>query len=138
MKEQGRIIFASFYKDLPSLGFLSFVLIINIAAWTINYFTIYFLGLSVGIEIGVIPFLVILPIATLVAQIPITINGFGTRELVLINLFGLFGIDGVKVLSMSLLGIFVTGIIPSAIAASLILLKKRNKTSLNEINERKI
>jgi glycosyltransferase 2 family protein len=127
MKEKGKIIFESFYNDLPSLGFLFIVFIINIATWIINSISIYFLGLSLGINVGFIPFLVILPISTLITQIPITINGFGTRELALINLFGLFGVGGIKVLSLSLLGIFITGIIPSAIAAVLIFLKRKSK-----------
>jgi uncharacterized membrane protein YbhN (UPF0104 family) len=69
--------------------------------------------------------LVILPVATLVAQIPITINGLGTRELTMISLFGLFGIDAVTVFSMSLLGIIITNIIPSLIAMIFIYQKEK-------------
>jgi len=128
MKEKGKIIFESFYKDLPSLFFLFFVFIINLAAWVVDYAAIYFIGLSININIGFVPFLVILPISTLVAQIPITIDGFGTRELTMINLFGLFGIEGVKVLSMSILGIIITGIIPSIIAMFVLLFKRKIKS----------
>jgi glycosyltransferase 2 family protein len=127
MKEKGRIIFESFYKDLPSFIFLFFVFIINLIAWIVDYLAVYFLGLSVGIDIGFIPFLVILPISTLVAQIPITVDGFGTRELTMINLFALFGIEGVKVLSMSILSIFIANIIPSIIVMFVLLIERKNE-----------
>jgi len=127
MKEKGKIIFESFYKDLPSLIFLFFIFIINLTAWIVNYLTIYFLGLSVGINIGFIPFLIILPISTLVAQLPITIDGFGTRELTMINLFALFEIEGVKVLSMSLLGILIANVIPAIIVMFILLFERKNE-----------
>jgi glycosyltransferase 2 family protein len=135
MKEKGRIIFESFYKDLPSLGFLFFVFVINLITWVIDYFAIYFLGLSLGINVGFIPFLIILPIATLVAQIPITIDGFGTRELTMINLFALFGVEGVKVLSMSILGIFITGVIPSIITMFLLLSERKNSKIIQKTSK---
>jgi uncharacterized protein (TIRG00374 family) len=125
-KEKSRELFDSFYQDMPSLGFLSFVFILNLINWILDYIAIYFIGLSLGISISFIPFLVILIISTLVAQIPITINGLGTREITLISLFGLFGIAEAKVLSMSILNIFITNVIPS-IAALVLLFGKEFK-----------
>jgi uncharacterized protein (TIRG00374 family) len=127
LKEKSKELFDSFYEDMPSLGFLSFVFIINIINWIIDYIAIYFISLSLGIEIGYIPFLVIMIISTLVAQIPITINGLGTREYTLINLFGLpmFGsIESVKVFSMSILNIIITMIVPAIFAIILLLGKE--------------
>lgn len=126
MKEKSKMLFGTFYDDMPSLGFLFPVFILNLFNWIIDYAGMYFMGLALGINIGFIPFLAILPISTLVAQIPITINGYGVRELTMINLFGLFGIGAVKVFSMSLLNIFLTNIIPS-IVAILFLFKKERK-----------
>jgi len=124
MKNKAKIAFNSFYDEIPSLTFLLFVLILNLINWIINYTTIYFIGLSLGINLNVVYFLAILPISTLIAQIPITISGLGTRELTMISLFGLFGIESVKVFSMSMLGIFILNIIPSIIAI-LILFKEK-------------
>lgn len=116
LREKGKVMFNSFYEDIPTLGFLFFVFIINLINWMINYALVYFVGLSLGINIGFIPFLIILPITTLIAQIPITINGLGTRELAMISMFGLFGVEAVKVFSMSLLGMIISNIIPALIA----------------------
>ncbi len=125
MKEKTRIAFDSFYKDMPSFMFLFFVFIINLMNWVINYSIVYFVGLSLGIDIGLAPFFVILPISTLVAQIPITISGFGTRELTMISLFNLFRVEAVKVFSMSILSIIITSIIPSIIVIFFLFKKER-------------
>ncbi len=125
MKEKGKVIFNSFYEDMPSLGFLSFAFILNLINWIVDYALIYFVGLSLGINIGFIPFLVILPITTLIAQIPITINGLGTRELTMISLFGLFGVDAVKIFSMSLIGMIIANIIPAIIVMIFIYRKEK-------------
>jgi glycosyltransferase 2 family protein len=127
LKEKSKKMFNSFYEDMPPFGFLLFVFIINLINWMVNYIIMYFIGLSLGINIGIIPFLVILPMATVVAQIPITINGLGTRELTMISLFALFGISAIKVFSMSILGIIITNIIPSLIAMIFIISEKKNE-----------
>jgi glycosyltransferase 2 family protein len=130
LKEKSKILFDSFYEDLPSISFLIIALVINLIAWVVNYINIYLIGLSLGININFIYFLIILPIATLIAQIPITINGFGTRELTLIGLFGVLGIGATKVFSMSILSIIVASIIPSIIAIIIILIDKNELHNL--------
>ncbi|VVB83579.1 Lysylphosphatidylglycerol synthase TM region [uncultured archaeon] len=127
LKEKSRVLFNSFYEDLPSLPFLSFVFLINIITWIMNYVIIYLVGLSLGINVKFIYFLMILPVATLVAQIPITINGFGTRELTMIGLFGILEVSAVKVFSMSIFSIIITNIIPCIIAIIILLLDKKNE-----------
>ncbi len=127
LKEKSRMLFHSFYEDIPSIWFLLFVLIINLAVWIIDYTIIYLVGLSLGIRVDFFYFILILPVSTLVAQIPITINGFGTRELTLISLFGLLGISAVKVFSMSILSIMIVNIIPSLIAIIFILSERKHE-----------
>jgi len=131
LKEKGKTIFDSFYKDTPKKKFLFFVLFINLINWIVDYAIIYFTGLSLGINIGFTPFLIILPLSTLVAQIPITIDGLGTRELTMISLFALFNVEAVKVLSMSILSIIIVNIIPGIIAVILALLEKNEIHNIN-------
>ena len=125
IKEKAKITFESFYREMPPLKFLFLVSILSFITWIINYFILYFIGLSLGIELKLIYFLAILPISTLVAQIPITINGLGTRELTMISLFGLFGVEAVKAFSLSILGIIIMNIIPSIIAIFFIIKKQK-------------
>jgi hypothetical protein len=128
-KEKSKTIFNSFYQDMPSLGFLFFVFLMNLINWIVDYAGMYFMGRALGINIGFIPFLAILPISTLVAQIPITISGLGTRELTMISLFGLFGVDKVKIFSMSILNILLTNVIPAFFTIFLIFVRKKNRNS---------
>jgi uncharacterized protein (TIRG00374 family) len=126
IKEKARVAFENFYEHMPSPLFLLGVFVINIISWMINYCALYFIGLSLGINIDFFVFAYILPIATLIAQIPITINGLGTREVTMISLFAMFGVDSVKVFTMSILGIIIANIIPS-ILAIFFCFKKKNE-----------
>ena len=124
IKEKARGTFNSFYENIPSLSFLLIAFFFNIVSWLLDYLAVYFVGLSLGINVGFWVFLAILPISTLVGQIPVTIGGLGTRELVLINLFGLFGVGAVKIFSMSLVTLIINSIIPSIIGSILSLKQK--------------
>jgi glycosyltransferase 2 family protein len=127
LKDKAKNLFESFYKDMPSLKFLLFAFMINLLNWIINYTMLYFTSLALGINVKFSYFLIILPISTLVAQIPITINGLGTRELTMISLFGLLGVGAVKVFSMSILSMIISNVIPSIIAIILIFAGKKNE-----------
>lgn len=87
----------------------------------------FFSGLSIGINVPFFYYLAILPIATLVAQIPITINGLGTREVTIIGLFGILGIEATKVFSMSIIGLFIGSIIPAMIGFILSLIDQKKE-----------
>ena len=132
MKASAKTTFHSFYEDLPQKRFLLLAFVFNLITWIMIYSITYFVGLSLGIDLSFIYFLAILPLATLVAQIPITISGLGTREITMIGLFSIFGIEAVKVFSMSLLAIFIVNIIPAIIALIFIFKEK------NEIYELKV
>ncbi len=125
LQEKAKITFNNFYQDMPKKRYLFLALLINISSWIFMYFVTYLVGLSLGINIPFIYFLAILPISTLVALIPITVSGFGTREATLIGLFSLFNVSAVKVFSMSLINVFITGFIPALIGFILILKYKK-------------
>jgi hypothetical protein len=127
LKEKARLSFESFYDNIPGAGFLVLVFILNLFTWIINYAIIYFVGLSLGVTLKFTYYLAILPISTLVAQIPITINGLGTRELTMISLFAIFNVEAVKVFSMSLIALVISGIIPAIIAILLTIKKDSQK-----------
>jgi len=126
IKEKAREGFYSFYEDMPKKRYFILFFALNILNWIVLYTISYFIGISLGINISFIYFLAIMPLATLVAQIPITISGLGTREAALISLFGLFGISSTKVFSMSLVSLFLAGIIPAIIGSILIFKINKN------------
>jgi len=124
-KERAKKEFYSFYEDMPKKRFFFLFFLLNILNWIVVYSISFFIGRAVGINLHFFYFLAILPIATLVAQIPITIAGLGTREATLISLFGLVGIDKTKVFSMSMINLFIGAVIPSIIGILLIFKSKK-------------
>ena len=130
-KERAKREFYSFYEDMPKKRYFFLFFILNILNWIVLYAILFFIGRAVGINLSFFYFLAILPIATLVGQIPITMSGLGTREATLIILFGLVGIDKTKVVSMSIINLFIGAVIPSAIGG-LLSLKKRNNKNYKE------
>ncbi|MCH8237952.1 MAG: flippase-like domain-containing protein [Proteobacteria bacterium] len=74
-------------------------------------FCVYLLSLGLGLEIGLIDFLVLFHLVILVTTIPISIAGWGVRETAMVGLFGLIGVpaEGALVLSVlfGLIGIAV-------------------------------
>ncbi|MDP7521114.1 MAG: lysylphosphatidylglycerol synthase transmembrane domain-containing protein, partial [Candidatus Pacearchaeota archaeon] len=124
MKEKVKNGFNSFYQDMPKKRYFILFFLLNVLNWVVLYASTFFIGISLGIDISFYYFLAILPIATLIGQIPITISGLGTREAVMISLFGVIGISATKVFSMSLISIFLAGVIPALIGSFLIFKNK--------------
>ncbi|MCX6746824.1 MAG: lysylphosphatidylglycerol synthase transmembrane domain-containing protein [Candidatus Pacearchaeota archaeon] len=116
LKEKARRGFYSFYEDMPKKRYLFLFFFVYLLNWVVAYSVMFFIGLSIQINnVSFFYFLALLPIATLVAQIPITISGLGTRELTTISLFGLLGVQATKVFSMSIIGLVIGNIIPAVI-----------------------
>ena len=78
---------------------LSLSLIIHL----VSMITVYLVGQSVGLEYGLLVFLVMVPPVILLTIIPISLAGWGVREGGMIGLFVLIGADKTMVLAMSLL-----------------------------------
>ena len=72
----------------------------------------YAAGLSLGLELPLYNHLVYIPIISIIAIIPISINGIGVREWGYVFLFGLVGLASGEALSLSLL-FFAVGVVGS-------------------------
>ena len=119
MKKKTKHNFDSFYEDMPGKRNIFYAFLLNIFSWLLIYFATFIFALSVGINLPLIYFLAILPVGTIVAFIPVSMAGLGTREATLIGLFALFGVSASSVFSMSLLALLFGGIIPAIIGAIL-------------------
>lgn len=53
----------------------------------------YLVGLALGLDVPLVAFAFIAPVATVVTALPISVNGIGVREGVLGYLLGLYGVD---------------------------------------------
>ncbi|HJZ19257.1 MAG TPA: lysylphosphatidylglycerol synthase transmembrane domain-containing protein [Candidatus Nanoarchaeia archaeon] len=125
IKETAKDGFYSFYEDMPHRKYFVLFFIFNLINWIVIYSILFFISLSIGIKVPFFYFLLFMPIATLVGQIPITVSGLGTREAVMISLFGLLGIEAAKIFSVSLIGIMINGILPASIGILLMLRDKK-------------
>lgn len=101
----------TFYTDFPRIRKLIIPFLISIPEWILIYSQIYILGLSLDIEVPYLAFLMLYPIANVIAFIPITSAGLGTREATLIFLFSFYGVAPEKTLVISLAGHLITDVL---------------------------
>jgi hypothetical protein len=101
----------TFYTDFPNVKDLIIPFLVVIPTWIIIYSQIYILGLSLDIEVPYFAFLLLYPIANMVAFIPITSAGLGTREATLIFLFSFYGVAPEKTIVISLAGHLLTDVL---------------------------
>ena len=64
-----------------------------------------------------ISFIFVLAVANVVASLPISIYGLGTREATLISLFSIFAVTSEKIIALSLFWFAVIWLLPSIIGA---------------------
>ena len=81
---------------------------IGIISWIPTFIYGYLLARSIGIDIGVLFFLLVIPVLSLLDLLPISISGIGTRDLALIFFFGLKGIPPEQAVAFSLLYLFMS------------------------------
>jgi len=108
LKEKSRESFHSFYKNLPSKGKLLVSFVLSFLAWFFLIAQSWLISQAYGFNVDFFPFIFVLPIATVVAMIPITVNGLGTREATLIFIFSVFGVSAETVIAFSILNFLYT------------------------------
>jgi glycosyltransferase 2 family protein len=96
---------AIFYHDKPRF---TWSIAVGIASWVPPILYGYLLALSLGIELNPSYFAFIIPVLALVDLLPISISGIGTRDVVLIFLFGLSGVPPEQAVAFSLLYLFTS------------------------------
>jgi glycosyltransferase 2 family protein len=109
----------TFYENLPSFKSLIAPFILSILGWILLFTEFYFISILFSINIPYIWFISIFSIAYVVASLPISIYGLGTREVSLISLFSLFEIPAANILSFSLFCFVIIWILPSVAGAGI-------------------
>lgn len=126
----------TFYDDFPNVKGLVIPFLLGIPTWIIIYSQIYILGLSLDIEIPYLVFVMLYPIANIIAFIPITSAGLGTREATLIFLFSFFGVPPEKVIVISLAGHLLTDMLTGSYGFILSVYDSRgNKKNLSDLKQ---
>lgn len=81
---------------------------IGIISWIPPFVYGYLLARSIGIDTGILFFILVIPVISLLDLLPISISGIGTRDMALIFLFGLRGISAELAVAFSLLYLFMS------------------------------
>lgn len=115
-----------FYEDMPFWYDLSFPFVLSIVGWGLRFFEFFLIAHLFFISVPLIYFIAIFSVADVVASIPITIYGLGTRELTLISLFSLFGVPEENIIGLSLFLFVVAWILPSLFGAVVTLFEGKN------------
>ncbi|MCD6578882.1 flippase-like domain-containing protein [bacterium] len=89
-------------KKIYMLSFIN-----SIFAQILLVVAVYFVSISLGINIHLLDYFIIMPIIFIVSMIPISIGGFGVREGVFVYILGRYGVSSEKALSLSLLFIII-------------------------------
>lgn len=119
------MIFSANLPQTTTFVFPLILLLISIASWLLIYTQIFIISRAVSIELGYFPFVFLIPLSSLIALVPITINGIGTKEAVLILILSLYGASPEQIVGMSLLNLILCIYLP-ALAGGLLSLKTLN------------
>ena len=112
-------------KSLPSKNHIIITGIISLVGWVFRFSLFYFVLRLFTIEVSYMPVILIIAIANIVAMIPISIYGLGTRETVLISLFSIFSVAPDLVIGVSLFWYVIIWVIPSIIGAVVSFFEKK-------------
>lgn len=96
---------------------LVFPLLLTLAAYATLFSQCYLLALSLNLPLSFFYVAICMAVATLVALIPVSVCGIGTRDITLIALFSLQGIAYESALSYSLLVLFTLYIFTAVMGA---------------------
>jgi uncharacterized protein (TIRG00374 family) len=124
----------SFYEDLPRFKDVLIPFSISIIGWIVRFAELFFISRLFSIDVPFVYFILIIAVANVIASIPITIYGLGTREASLISMFFMFDVVPEKVLSLSLFWFTIIWFSPSVIGSIITYFetKKFRKISLNK------
>jgi uncharacterized protein (TIRG00374 family) len=124
-----------FYEDFPDLYFLKIPFILSFIGWFLQFFELFLISKLFFININFIYFFAIISIGNIIASIPITIYGLGTREIILISLFSLFNIIPEKIFSLSLFWFVIAWFLPSLLGGLITIKEDYYKYRNIEINK---
>ncbi|MFN8186639.1 MAG: lysylphosphatidylglycerol synthase transmembrane domain-containing protein [Gaiellales bacterium] len=69
------------------------VLVVSVVLQFVRIISIWLCGLAVGIDLSLLPYVILGPLLFLAMMVPFTINGLGVREAFFVAFLGRFGVD---------------------------------------------
>ena len=118
------------YEDLPTVKDLIPPFFVSFFGWILWLSELYLISTLFSIDVPYHYFILIIAVANVIASIPITICGLGTREVAMIGLFSIFNIGQENVLGFSLFWFVISWLIPSLIGAGITVHETRKNPTL--------
>jgi len=107
----------SFYEDLPRFRDIVLPFCISLLGWLVSFSEFYLIARIFSIDVPYLSIIFLIAIANVVATLPISIYGLGTREVTLLTLFSIFPVVPASVISLSLFWFVITWLFPSIVGA---------------------
>ncbi len=104
----------SLYEFRDRKGTLAAVMLASLVYQALHILTVYFIALSLGIELSLVYYFLFIPVVMVVSLIPISLNGLGMREGAWVILFGQVGLSSAEAFSMSILSYLVMSVVSLA------------------------
>ena len=127
----------SLYKDIPKITDLLPPYTAALLGWILWFIELFFIAQLFDIHIPFVSFLFIVAVTNVLASIPISIYGLGTREAALLWLFSLYEIPAENVISLSLFWFVLLWLMPSIIGAFVTLNETRKQKGMKTILEKR-
>ncbi|UCF12020.1 MAG: flippase-like domain-containing protein [Thermoplasmatales archaeon] len=118
------------YKDIPTVKDLIPPIFVSFFGWILWFSELYLISSLFSIDIPYHYFILIIAVASIIASLPITFHGLGTREAAMIGLFSIFGVGQENVLGFSLFWFVLFWLIPSLIGAGVTIHETRKNPTL--------
>ena len=115
----------SFYENLPTFKDVLLPFFISTFGWIVRFSEFYIISRLFSIDVPYHYFILIVAVANVVATIPVSIYGLGTREASLISLFSIYSIIPEKIVSLSLFWFVLVWFSPSVIGAIITLIESK-------------
>jgi uncharacterized membrane protein YbhN (UPF0104 family) len=96
----------------------------------VSFSEFYLISRFFSIDVPYIPVIFLIALANVVATLPVSIYGLGTREVTLLSLFSMFPVLPVNVISLSLFWFVITWLFPSVIGAIITVFESKKIGSL--------
>jgi uncharacterized protein (TIRG00374 family) len=107
----------SFYEDLPRFRDVILPFAISFFGWVIKYVELFFIAILFDFTVPFWYFIMIMAVGDVIASLPISIYGIGTREASLLPLFSMFAVTNDQIISLSLFWFVIIWLTPSIIGA---------------------
>lgn len=109
--------FELLYEDLPTFKDTLVPFSVTPVLWILHFMQVYIIAFALSVDISFFHFAIVYSISLVVAAIPISVGGLGTKDGALVILLSIFGISSAKAFSLSFIGTLVTMILPAVIGA---------------------